>query len=81
VPQRRDKNGRFAGGGGIGAAVGRRMRLKANEKRVARNASALSAMAPGGKSKAVQTMARKLERSAKVNDKAAKVYKARRGSR
>jgi hypothetical protein len=54
------------------------MRLKANEKRVARNASALAGMAPGGKSKAVQTMARKLERSAKVNDKAAKVYKGRR---
>lgn len=78
--QRRDARGRFSSGGGIGAAVGRRMRLRANEKRAASRASMLTGIAPGGKSPAVQKIARKIDRSIKINNRAARVYRSRRGS-
>ena len=74
---RRDSKGRFAGAGGQGR---QEARLKANERRTAQRGKTVTdaAVLSGGRSTTVQTMAKKVARSAKVNAKARNVYKSKR---
>jgi hypothetical protein len=73
---RRDANGRFSGSGGQRK---QEARLAANEKRASQRAKTVTdAAVLGGKSGTLKTMAKKAEKSAKVNAKARNVYKSKR---
>lgn len=73
---KRDSKGRFAGSG---SQRKQEARLAANEKRTtSRSKDVANAAVLGGKSGTLKTMAKKVEKSAKVNSKARAVYKARR---
>jgi len=73
---RRDSKGRFSGTGG---QARQESRLKANERRTVQRGKDLPQIAAmAGRSTTVQSMAKKVARSAKVNAKARNVYKSKR---